>query len=386
MRGRQGRIRFWGKIRFWGTVLVCMLLLGACGDTSSPPLKVSEFLPEPEATVLAISGEREEWQEAVGTVRPRTESSIEAQIAGQVREVAVRSGSRVEKGDPLILLDDRQVRARMEQAREALSAAESGRQQTRQAIAAADAALDAARADHDRIQGFFAQGAATQRQVEQATSAFRQAEAHAARAREGLLASEASIRQAREVLREAEIAHGYTRITAPESGEVLKRLVEPGDTAVPGKPLLLLQTSGFLRLEAYVREGLFSKVKPGEQLWVRINTLNAEFPAEVEEVVPYADPKSRTFLVKVALPVKEGLYPGMFGTLRIPVGSRAAVWIEEDAIRKVGQLALVEVQVEDRWERRFVTTGERMGGGMIEILSGLEGGEKVALSRGRKDS
>ncbi|TYT74518.1 efflux RND transporter periplasmic adaptor subunit [Desulfobotulus mexicanus] len=368
-------------------IFALIFLLGACGSGDSPhDRKVQSSSWQPEATVLALAGERQEWHEAVGTVRPRTESSIEARIAGQVKEIRVRSGSRVEKGELLILLDDRQVRARMEQAREGLGAARSARNEVLQAIEGAEASLEAARLDYERIQGFFSEGAATRRQVEQATSVFHQARAAASRAREGLAGADASIRQAEEVLKEAEIAHDYTRIRAPESGEVLKRLVEPGDMAVPGRSLLLLQTSGFLRLEAYVPEGLFTRVRPGESLSVRIRSLNTLLPAEVEELVPYADPETRTFLVKASLPEKEGLYPGMFGTLRIPLGSRPAVWLPSSAIRRVGQLDQVKVAVEDRWEKRYVTTGERMDDGMVEILSGLDGGERVALQRLAKEA
>ncbi|TWI67788.1 RND family efflux transporter MFP subunit [Desulfobotulus alkaliphilus] len=373
--------------RFFSGLSVLVFLLAACGSGDKSHERAGQPSPwQPEATVLALAGERQEWHEAVGTVRPRTESRIEARIAGQVQEIRVRSGSRVEKGDLLILLDDRQVRARMEQAREALGAARSARNEVLQAIEGAEASLEAARLDYERVQGFFSEGAATRRQLEQATSAFHQARAAARQAREGLAGADASIRQAEEVLREAEIAHDYTRIRAPESGEVLKRLVEPGDMAVPGRPLLLLQTSGFLRLEAYVPEGFFTRVRPGESLSVRIRSLDMVLAAEVEELVPYADPETRTFLVKASLPAREGLYPGMFGTLRIPLGSRPAVWLPWEAIRRVGQLDLVQVAVEDRWEKRYVTTGERMDDGMVEILSGLDGGERLALQRPVKEA
>jgi multidrug efflux pump subunit AcrA (membrane-fusion protein) len=152
--------------------------------------------------------------------------------------------------------------------------------------------------------------------------------------------------------------------------------VEPGDLALPGKPLVALRTSGALRLEAHVREGLISRVIPGTSLIVEIETLNRQLDATVEEIVPYADPDSRTFLVKASLPVVDGLYPGMFGKLRIPVDRQRIVTVPWRAVKRVGQLELIQVQSGDGWQLRHVKTGERLGD-RIEILSGLDGTETI---------
>jgi hypothetical protein len=76
------------------------------------------------------------------------------------------------------------------------------------------------------------------------------------------------------VVKESTISLEYTRILAPEDGVVLKRFVEPGDLALPGKPLVALRTSGALRLEAYVREGIDHPGDPGNRPEVDIETLD----------------------------------------------------------------------------------------------------------------
>ena len=169
----------------------------------------------------------------------------------------------------------------------------------------------------------------------------------------------------------------YSKILAPEEGVVLKRFVEPGDLALPGKPLIALRTTGALRLEAYVREGLITRVAPGTALTAAIDTLGKTVAATVEEVVPYADPDSRTFLVKAAIPPVEGLYPGMFGKLQVPVGLQRIVTIPDKAIRRVGQLELVHVQSGEGWQVRHIQTGVRLDDGSVEILSGLDGTETI---------
>ena len=335
-------------------------------------------IPEPYRSVEVEIREVKEWYEAVGTIRPRTEAKIEAQVMAQVMDVMATPGETVEKDEILVILDSRQLSSRLGQAREGLKSAISGKEQALQSVAAAEAAFDRAESDYRRHQTYYESQAATEQQLEEARSAYLRAEAELKRAREGLKSADAGIGKARQVVREAEIALGYTELRAPEKAEVLKRLADPGDLALPGKPLLLLQTKGGLRLEAYIREGLIGKVKLGDSLPLEIKAVEKKIDAVVEEIVPYADPQTRTFIVKAALPVGAGLYPGMFGKLLIPVQERSAVLVPEEAIRKVGQMEIVKARVEGGWQSRFIKTGKKIGD-KIEVLSGLSGKETVAV-------
>ncbi|MCP4690899.1 MAG: biotin/lipoyl-binding protein, partial [Desulfobacterales bacterium] len=197
-----------------------------------------------------------DWYEAVGAVRPRTEIRVEAQITARVLKVMAGAGDKVRKGQVLISLDNRQLLSRLDQAKQGLKGARAGKKQARQSVAAAEAAFKQAKANYERTQKYFKSQAATSQQLERAEADFLQAKAGLSRAKEALSGGDAKIRHAEEVIKEAEIALGYTRLKAPEDGDVLKRLVDPGDLAAPGKPLIMLQTAGSLRLEAHVREGL----------------------------------------------------------------------------------------------------------------------------------
>jgi len=315
-----------------------------------------------------------ECYEAVGTIRPVTEASIESQVTAQVLDVKVRPGDKVFKNQLLVSLDNRQLMSRFDQAKQTLKTAISGKKQGKQTIIAASAAFTQAESDYKRTKIYFESQAATPQDVEKAESAYLQAKATLNRAKEALSASESGIKQAEEIVKEAGIALGYTEIRAPESGKVLKRLVEQGDLALPGKPLIILQTTGSLRLEAYVREGLIRKIQPGTFLKVTINTLNET--ATVEEIIPYADPQTRTFLVKALLPRIYGIYPGMFGKLHIPVKDLQVVVIPKIAVRNIGQLELVTVKENNSWKTRFIKTGKTFGD-KVEVLSGLSGDETI---------
>ena len=332
-------------------VAVLVVFYKIYGGTKIAPGVVAGTLPTdyiPVQSAKATVHTTTEWYEAVGTVRPRTETRIEAQVAAQVRSVKVNPGDNVSRNQILISLDSRQFSSRLVQAK--------------QGAVAAQAAFTRAEAAYNRTRLYFESQAATTQDLE--------------RAEEELTTARAGILGAQEVVREAQIALGYATIRAPESGKVLKRLVEPGDQAAPGKPLLMLETSGMFRLEAHVREGLIKKVKPQTVLKVSIDVLGQLRDATVEEIVPYADPATRTFLVKVSLPKADGLYPGMFGKLLVPVREQQVVVVPRAAVRRIGQLELVSVKENDTWKTRYVKTGKSLED-VVEILSGLSGGEIV---------
>jgi HlyD family secretion protein len=370
-----------------GGLCLLMLILYTGGyfvSNKIGPGKVTgapEKSPGPRRTATAAIETVTEFYEAVGTVRPRTEATIEAQVTGRIVEVPVRAGDTVAKGQLLVVLDSREFQVRLDQTSQGLISARARKEQARQAVLAAEAAYAQADAAYNRTKTYFASQAATSQDLEQAESAYLQAKAGVRQAEDGLRDAEAGIKQAEGVEEEARIAIGYTKITAPENGQVAKRLAEPGDLAWPGKPLVVLQTREALRLEALVREGLVQRVPPGTRLQVVLTAVNARCEGVVEEVVPAADPQTRTFVVKVGLPDVAGLFPGMFGRLLVPLDERKVVVVPKEAVKHVGQLETVTVKTNGRWEDRFVKTGRNLGA-TVEVLSGLEGNETLAINGG----
>ncbi|NNG00419.1 MAG: efflux RND transporter periplasmic adaptor subunit [Desulfobacteraceae bacterium] len=360
-------------------MIICLVIFVSIGCNNIEPGRFEAKTGKgftPTNTAGVEIEEITDWYEAVGTLRPRTETRIEAQITAQVLDVKVNSGSKVTKGQLLVVLDSRQLQSRLDQARQAKKSAVAGMEQSRQRLIAAEAAFKQAEAAYNRVKGYYASQAATASELEKAESAYLQAKAGVKQASEGLAAAEAGILQTDEVIKESAIAMGYTKITATADGMVLNRFTEPGDLALPGKPLLTLRTSGALRLEAFVREGLIDRVTPGQVLKVIVQAVDRTMDTQVEEVVPYADPQSRTFLVKSALPVTPGIYPGMFGKLLIPVSRHKVILIPRVAVRRVGQLETVFIEHNGSWQSRFIKTGKTLGD-RIEVLSGLNGKETI---------
>jgi len=312
----------------WGLgVLVSAALVAyvAGGRTRVHPGRAPEpaSLPAPAHTGAAERVTVPIVEEAVGTVRSVREVIVAAQVTARVVAVRAKVGDRVTMGSPLVVLDDGDFVARFARAK----------------------------AQYDRVKGFLAHQAATAEQMEAAEAEYQQAKAG--------------------------IEH--TRIAAPVDGVVAERHVEPGDLAVPGRPLLSVLDPAALRLEAQIREGLIARITPGATLDVVVPAAGTTLRGMVAEILPSADPRSRTFEVRINLEPEAGVYPGMFGRLRLPVGTREVVQVPAAAVEHVGQLETVVLRTDDGWRRRLVTTGAALSGDALEVLSGLSGGETLGL-------
>jgi RND family efflux transporter MFP subunit len=175
---------------------------------------------------------------------------------------------------------------------------------------------------------------------------------------------------------EAQTMLDYTKVTAPFAGVITRKHADVGDLATPGKPLLDMEDSTALRLEADVPEAVVGKLTLGDKLPVRIAALEKEFEGVVSEIAPAADPSSRTFLVKLDLPGTSGLRAGQFGRVAMPVGETSTLRVPASAVVQRGQMELLFVVVDGKAQLRIVKTGKRIGS-EVELVSGVSAGEKV---------
>ena len=193
--------------------------------------------------------------------------------------------------------------------------------------------------------------------------------------------SRARLESAKRYEDETRTALSHSKLTSPIAGRIVERYADPGDTARPGVPVLRLYNPATLRLETSVRESVASKLKENQRLIAEIDALDKRYDGVVDEIVPSADPGSRTFLVKVSLTGDAGLYPGMFGRLLIPIGQIEKMYIPIAAVTQVGQLDFVIVKTAQGAVRRYVRLGPRGSDERVEVVSGLKAGEKVLVAR-----
>ena len=324
-------------VKFSWVGLVPLLLLAGCGKhgeeasapgPSGPPMVV-------QVAAVAVQPLWDE-EEVVGNVEAAQRAVLAAKVTGVIDAIKVAPGARVTRGQILASIDAREIKARLD---------------------SAEAARDQAQKDYARIEQLLKSGSSTRQEFDAATTRLRTADA---------------------VLVEARTMLQYTEISAPFDGVVTRKLVEVGDLATPGKPLLEMENSSLLRFECEIPEALVDRISMGAGLPVTIDAAGATLTGKVSEIAPSASAGSRTFLVKLDLPPAEKLRAGQFGRVRVPVRERPAVLVAEGAVVRRGQIESVFVVEEGVARLRLVKTGRQMNG-QVEVLSGLSGGEAVVV-------
>lgn len=336
--------------------------------------------------------------EQAGTLRAHTEAQVSSRIMAQVKEILVREGDSVtgsDTGSPTILarLDDRDIQAKLRQAQSQSLVMERAVEVATARVAAARAQVESARANREKAVLDFRRyselqntQAVSRQALEHARAQKDVAEAQVSASLQDVQAAQGEIAraqaqkdQAEAAIAEARAMLSYTIIQAPFTGQVVRKMVNPGDMASPGQSLFLLETPSRPELHSALSESLIQYLKPGQELDVRIDALKQSFKGQLREIIPQSDPATRTVLVKVSLPAEPGLVNGQFGRLRIPYSRYDALVIPVKAVREVGQLNLVDVRDRDGApQRRYVTLGERHGD-LVELLSGLEENEEVIV-------
>ncbi len=333
-------------------LLVLLILVAVMAGYFSQ--KISPSL-EPAPTVdisraVAVIDVSAPFTESVpASIEAKETTIISSRLLARITGISVRSGDLVEQGQLLLQLEKTDLLARSQQAREQILSVEARLTEARKSLE---------RAEELHKRGLIAN-----------------ADRDAARANAAAL--EADLGSARQALAEAEISVEYTDIRSPIAGRIVDRFAEPGDTASPGQKLLSLYNPFTLRVEAWVREQLALSLTAGQVLDVEVPAAQRALAARVEEIVPAADPGSRSFLVRAILPQNHILLPGMYARLQVPAGERARLLIPADRIARVGQLDVVWVARDTGVERRFVRLGAPAGNGLIEVISGLQVGELV---------
>ena len=340
-----------------GAVVVLILMfmwltgnLSREGKIAPGTVAVNEKTPEGLKTIEVQARTVPVETEVVGTVTAREKVDISSRIMAEIVEIKADAGDTLKKGQLLVVLDSRDAEAR--------------RAQTREALAAAEANLERASLDEGRIKRLLEKQAATQQEYDQAKAMLKTAQA--------------SVEAAKAAVAEAEVFLSHAKILSPISGIVIDRHADPGDMAAPGRPLMSIYDPTGLRLDVAVTEHLRSKVELEKTVAASIDSIGKKFEGIIEEIVPASDAMSRTFLARVTIPERDGVYPGMYGRIWLPVGQKDAVFVPPDAIQYIGQLEMVTVVEDGAVRTRTVRTGKTRPEG-IEVLSGLMPGEIIAI-------
>jgi RND family efflux transporter MFP subunit len=318
--------------------VIALLLPAACAPAESDESYAETGIVDVAAarvTALQAGG----LYRAAGSVRASRRAELSTRLAGRVESVRVRAGDRVRVNQLLLTVE-----------RGSLTAAE------RQAASA----LELATASLRRVERLHADSAAPLVQLEAARNALAQAEGQARAVRVDL---------------------AYAEIRAPFDGQIANRLADPGDLASPGQPLLIVEDVGRREIVVTIPDELRGRVRPGEEVPVELGDGRRRITARVLAEVTGADPRSPTVELRLAGPA--ALTPGLAAVAEIPTGERVTLLVPASAMVERGQLQGVFLFAPDSTLRlRWIRAG-RLRGDSLEVVSGLQEGDLVALDAAR---
>ncbi len=307
---------------------------------------------EPLALAPVQYREVEQTYSVDGVVEATRQSTVSAQISGRVKAIFFDVGDRVSKGQILLKIDEREAEQALAGSRAQLSQAQ--------------AALQNARLNYERSQELFKQKFISQAALDKAKSDYEMARAQAE-------ASEAGAQQ-------SALAQSYTSVIAPYAGVVSARMVEMGEMVTVGKPLMTGFDPSQLRVIANVSQERLKDIGARPQVTVEVPSLNRWVKAASVTVQPSADLRTHSTQVRIDLPVNQAnLYPGMFVRTHFVVGKENKLLIPASAVVRRSEVVAVYV-VDDKGMPRLrqVRLGEANAQNEIEVLAGLNIGERVA--------
>ncbi len=363
-------------MKIYTPLFAFLLLLTACSESPRTTHADSEKPAVSVQTVAAQMGALPQIYTATGVVHARTESQLSSQTMARVLAVRVHVGDHVSAGQLLVSLDAQESDAGYHKAEASHAEAQSAIAESDNGIAQAKANLDLAKLTANRMADLFAKRSISQQEMDETNAKLKDAQANyeMARARREQLNSR--IAQSDAGLQEAQTTRGYSSIHAPFAGIVTARNVDPGVMAVPGVPLLTIESGSGYRLHADVEESHIASVHPGDSVNVFIDALQQQITGRVAEISPVSDTNSHSFTVKIDLPANPAIHAGQFGHVDFVTGNKQAITVPVSSVIENGQLQSVFVADHGVARIRLITLGERREG-QIEVLSGLQPDDRV---------
>ncbi|MDE3084296.1 MAG: efflux RND transporter periplasmic adaptor subunit [Verrucomicrobiota bacterium] len=276
------------------------------------------------------------FTEVTGTVRPVRHALLAAKVMGAIDELPVTLGQHVRAGDLLVKISAGEISARLQQAQ---------------------AQLNQVKRDLERERTLLEKNASTPETVRSLEDRFTMTQA---------------------MVREAAVMLGYTIIRAPFDGVIARKPVDIGDLASPGQPLLEIEGCDAFQIETGIPDSLAGKLAIGEPLAVSVDGVT--FTGALVELSSAADSSTRTVAAKISVPADVVVRSGQFARVQVPGAPVRALFAPAAAVTTLGQMERVFVADEkNRAVLRLVKTGA-MRGERIEILSGLDDGERIVVA------
>jgi len=340
------------KIIFLGLTL----LVSSCGGDDK---KTIENQTTPIAVIVSkvLSNGNSSFVTASGKIEAANSASLSTRMMGYVNKIHVNVGDNVKKGQLLVSINNTDLQAKSAQ----VSAN----------ITEAKAAFINAEKDYNRFKNLFADNSASQKELDDVTARYEMAKAR--------------LEAANQMKNEINSQFSYVNIRAPFNGVVTSKLINKGDMANPGMPLIEIESPGNFEVIAMVPENEISKIKIHTKVHVLVKSLSETIKGKVIEVSTSAKNTGGQYLVKILIDkTDKQILSGMFVSVQFPVEKTETiqniVLVSEDALVHKGQLTGVyTVSQTNTALLRWLRLGRAIGN-QVEVLSGLNSDESYIIS------
>jgi RND family efflux transporter MFP subunit len=374
-------------------VIAAALFASAC--SKSTPVEARTSKAPDAATVAVAKATLEDLSRGMvltAEFKPYQEVDIMAKVAGYVKSIIVDVGDRVKEGQLLATLEIPEMADDRARAQAALDRSQAEVTRAQDQVRQAESAHEIAHLSYSRLAQVSQQkpGLVAQQEVDDAHSKDLVSEAQISAARSNLAAAQEQVHVNNAELQKIKTLFDYTRVTAPFAGVITKRYADTGSmiqagtaSSIQAMPLVRLSENSLLRLILPVPESAVPTVHIGQQVEVRVKTLNRSFFGRVTRFDEKVSLATRTMDTEVDVPNPSLLLiPGMYAEVNLTLDNRGHVVavpipaIDVGSDESSGRVFVVtpENQVEIRKVKLGLQTATE-----VQILAGVEAGEIVVI-------
>ncbi|TVR79147.1 MAG: efflux RND transporter periplasmic adaptor subunit [Saprospirales bacterium] len=347
LRKAKGTLINWKSIAL---IIATSLLLGSCKGDEAPQQHSSTSSPIEVTTKKPVFSEQGHFP-ASGRTRAAQTTRLSTRAMGSITGVYVEVGDRVRKGQRLVSISSKDLEAQR-------SGAES-------VIQEAQTALEAVKRDYNRIEILYESQSATRKEFDDISAQLDMAKAR--------------LRTAESAREEINAQFLYVDMRAPFSGIITEKLVEPGEIAAPGQPLLTLENQESFEVWAMVPESDITKISKEKEVRIVLSSSPDPLKGTIKSISPTSEGQSGQFQVKISLNAPStNIMAGMYARVLFPQESAAeTIMVPTSALIQQGDLRGVYTVSEDghailRWLRLGRTQND-----FVEVLAGLNADEEI---------
>lgn len=351
------------RFKFTLAVSLTAVLLNACSENKVQETPIDE---QPiKVQVATPSANNGKGISVSGNVESIHTAYISTKLMGTISGMNVKVGDRVKKGQVLATISADDIMAK--------------RSQVDAMISEAQANYNNAQKDMDRFQALFNQNSATPKELDNITFQYSSAKAR--------------LQSAQQMRNEINATIRYSTLTSPFDGIITRKNSEAGSMASPGIPLFVVEQNGQLQINASIPETDINAIKTGTAVTVKVKSSSKEFIAKITEINTSSQFSGGQYIAKINIPTGaiEGIYPGMFVNVFIPIdnpiqstGHEDAILVPVSSLVKNEQLnGIYTISSNNTAILRLVRVG-KIYGDKVEIISGLGRNEQFIATSDKK--